>query len=231
MRVLYLIFGFLCSCFCLSAQDVDYDKIILPEGTFTEDIREKLVRIAWRNYPANEIFEREITIADKELVQAKWSWFENVGAQANINEFTINPGVNDRAAFYPKYNFSARVTIGMFADIPAEIRKMREGVEISKAKLNQQKIDLRAEVLTRYQEYLMQEKLLETQIKNSEDAFSSYSLAEQQFKNGQITLEDYNLHLENYNNEQILKIRAETEYQIALISLEQLLGVKLEDVK
>src|SRR5699024_6274248 len=148
---------------------------------------EKLVRLAWKNYPSNEILKREVTISEKELVQAKWSWLENVAAQGNLNEFTLNPGENDRALFYPRYNFSARITLNMFADIPAEIRKKREQVSISNARLNQQKLDIRAEVLRRYQEYLMQEKLLETQIRNTEDAFSSNSLAEQQFKNGEIT--------------------------------------------
>src|SRR5690606_24266879 len=161
MRLLFLVFAFVYSTYVVNAQSVDYNRIILPDGTFTDDMGEKLVRLAWKNYPANDIFKREITIADKELTQAKWSWFDNIAAQGNLNEFTINPGSNDRAAFYPKYNFSARVTIGMFADIPAEVKKKREGVEISKARMNMQKIDLRAEVLTRYQEYLMQQKLLE----------------------------------------------------------------------
>lgn len=231
MRILFLMIVFLSLGGLLNAQSVDYNKIILPDGTFTEEMSEKLVRLAWKNYPANEIFKREITIADKELVQAKWSWFENVGAQGNLNEFTINPGANERALFFPRYNFSARITIGMLGDIPAEIKKRKEGVEISKARMNMQKIDLRAEVLTRYQDYLMQKKLLEAQITNFEDSYSAYSLAEQQFKNGQITLDMYNQQLEKYNSEEILRIRAETSYQIALISLEQLIGVKLEDVK
>ena len=213
------------------AQSVDYDKIIIPDNIYTEDFSEKLVRLAWKNYPTNEIAQREVTISEKELVQAKWSWFDNISAQGKLNEFTMNPGENDRALFYPRYNFSARLTIGMFADIPAEVKKKREEVSIAKARLDQQKLDLRAEVLRRYHEYLMHEKLVETQIKNAEDAFASYSLAEQRFKNGQIALDEYNAQLQMYNGEQVLRIQAETRFNLARIDLEQLIGVKLTEVQ
>ncbi len=213
------------------SQSVDYDKIIIPDNIYTEDISEKLVRLAWKNYPTNEIAQRSVTVSEKELKQAKWSWFDNISAQGNLNEFTMNPGEHERALFYPRYNFSARLTVGMFADIPAEIKKKREEVSIAKARVDQQKLDIRAEVLRRYQDYLMYEKLLETQIKNTEDAFASFSLAEQRFKNGAIALEEYNIHLQKYNGEQVLRIQAETKLNIARIDLEQLIGVKLSEVQ
>lgn len=230
MRTFCFIILFLGS-FNIYSQSVNYDNIIIPDRIYTEDFSEKLVRLAWKNYPTNEIVQREITISEKELTQAKWSWFDNISAQGNLNEFTMNPGENDRAIFYPRYNFSARVTVGMFATIPAEVKKKREEVSIAKARLDQQKLDIRAEVLRRYQEYLMYEKLLETNIKNFEDAFSAYSLAEQRFKNGEISLDDYNTHLQKYNAEQVLRIQAETRLNLATIDLEQLIGVKLSEVQ
>lgn len=230
MRTLLFIFLYF-SGFALFSQSVNYDKIILPDQTYTEDIREKLVRIAWKNYPNNEIIKREVTISEKELTQAKWSWFDNLGVQGNLNEFTISGKENERALFYPRYNISARVTVGMFGEIPAEVKKKREGVYIAKARVNQQKLDLRADVLLRYEEYLMYEKLLETQIKNAEDAYVSYSLAEQRFKNGEIALDEYNKHLTNYNEVQLLRIQSESRLNIALINLENLIGIKLADVK
>jgi len=213
------------------SQSVDYDKIIIPDNVYTEDFSEKLVRLAWKNYPTNEIAQRTVIISEKELKQAKWSWFENISAQGNLNEFTMNPGEHERALFYPRYNFSARLTVGMFATIPAEVKKKREELSIAKAQLDQQKLDLRAEVLRRYQDYLMYESLLETQIKNFEDAFASFSLAEQRFKNGTITLEEYNIHLQKYNGEQVLRIQAENRLNIARIDLEQLIGIKLSEVQ
>lgn len=222
---------FLMGFFNAYSQSVDYDKIIIPDNIYTEDFSEKLVRLAWKNYPTNEIAQRTVIISEKELKQAKWSWFENISAQGNLNEFTMNPGEHERALFYPRYNFSARLTVGMFATIPAEVKKKREELSIAKAQLDQQKLDLRAEVLRRYQDYLMYESLLETQIKNFEDAFASFSLAEQRFKNGTITLEEYNIHLQKYNGEQVLRIQAENRLNIARIDLEQLIGIKLSEVQ
>lgn len=216
----------------LFAQKTDYDKIILPEGAFSGDFAEKLVRVAWLNYPQNEIAKRNINVASEQVTQAKMQWLDIITIQGNLNEYTIK-GTSNTNGFvaFPRYNFGATIRLGMFGDIPAEVRKTKEQLKISEAELNMQKLVFRAEVLRRYQNYLLYKELFENQVTLTENSFSGYSVAEQRFKNGEITLQDYNASLEKYNQENINQLRAETEMNIAKIDLEELLGVELETIK
>lgn len=217
----------------LFAQKTDYNKIILPQGVFSGDHSEKLVQIAWQNYPQNEVAQRRVTIASYEVTQAKMQWLDIFNAQGNLNEYSINQDNNQVGGFnaFPRYNFGASITLGMFGDIPAEIKKRKEMLKISEAEVNMQKLAVRGEVLRRYQNYLLYQELLENQAKMTENVFSSYSVAEQRFKNGEITLQDYNASLDKYNSERINLVRAETELELAKITLEEMLGVPLEDIK
>src|SRR5690606_29645732 len=46
----------------LLGQNVDYNKIILPESSQTSEFEEKLVQLAWKNHPDNEALLREVSI-------------------------------------------------------------------------------------------------------------------------------------------------------------------------
>jgi outer membrane protein TolC len=64
----------------------------------------------------------------------------------------------------------------------------------------------------------------------TEDALSINKNIEQQFKNGDVGIEDYNRATSFYNTERIKELTAKSELEISEINLEELLGVKLEDV-
>src|SRR5688572_20209873 len=119
----------------LFAQNVDYNKIILPESSQSSEFEEKLVQIAWRNHPDNEALRREVNIAGYNVKQNNSAWLENIRVTGNMNEFTINKQADPfgRAAFYPKYNISASVSLGTFFSIPYNIKKSREALIITQA--------------------------------------------------------------------------------------------------
>src|SRR5688572_12211951 len=112
----------------LLGQNVDYNKIILPEGSQASEFEEKLVQLAWRNHPSNEALRREVNIASYDVRIANASWLENVRITANVNEFTLNKASDPfgRAAFYPRYNIGASITLGTFLVTPYTIKKNRE---------------------------------------------------------------------------------------------------------
>ena len=49
-------------------------------------------------------------------------------------------------------------------------------------------------------------------------------------KNGELKIEDFNIAVTSYNEAKIFKLRAETELKQAKYSLEEIVGVKLEDI-
>lgn len=214
-------------------QSVDYNKIIPPTNLPNLEFSEKLVYLAWRNHPSNQVLIHQKNIAENNKTKASWAWLEIITASYNLNEFTINPTeeTKDRALFYPRYNFGARLNLAMLTDIPGDIKIAKEGIEIAKATINNQKIALRAQVLRAYQNYLLAKQILEIQTISTEEAFSRYSLNEQRFKNGEITLEEYNEAVKAYNSERKGKLNAESDFNIAKIDLEELIGLKLEEIE
>lgn len=215
------------------AQNVDYNAIILPNNVSDISFEEKLVRLAWQNNPANQILDYQTNISNIEVKQARWSWLDDWRVQGNLNEFTINDNadVGDRAQFYPKYNVTGQIRLSYFVDIPLEVKKKKQEVLIAKSNINMQKLAIRAEVLTRYQTYLMNRELLKIQTEIVEDLYASLSLAEQQFKNGEITLNAFNIQQDRYNNQRVKQINAQGDFNISKIAVEEMIGMKLEDVQ
>ena len=217
----------------LLAQNVDYNKIVLPESSQSTEFEEKLVQLAWRNHPTNEAVRREVNIAALEVRQSNASWLENIRFMGNYNEFTINKASDPygRGMFYPRYNISASVSLGTFFTIPYNIKKSREALVISQAHVNEQKLLVRNTVLKLYNEYLMMERVYKLQSQTLLDNETAHKLAEQRFKRGEITFETYSMSLASYNEIMIAQLGAERDYKNAKLDLEQWIGMRLEDVR
>jgi outer membrane protein TolC len=214
-------------------QSVDYNKIILPEHTRNAELAEKLVQIAWRNHPGNEVFRREASIAVYEVRQSTSSWLDIVRFTGNMNEFTINPAadIQGRAFYYPKYNISASISLGQFFSIPYTTRKNKERLAIAESNVNAQKLTVRNSVMKAYNELQLREKVYKVQSQLLLDNETSHKLIEQRFKNGETDFATYSLSLNNYSQLNIANLQAETDYKNAKLDLEQLIGMRLEDVR
>lgn len=217
----------------LLAQNVDYNKVILPDASQSSEFGERLVQLAWRNHPDNEAVRREVNIAGYDVKQSNTAWLENIRVTGNLNEFTINKASDPygRAAFYPKYNISASVSLGTFFTIPYNIKKSKEALIISQTHVNSQKLAVRNAVLKLYNEYLMRERVYKLQQQALLDTETSHKLTEQRFRRGEITFDTYSLSLTAYNNVMVLQLEAERDFKNAKLDLEQWIGVRLEDVR
>lgn len=217
----------------LLAQNVDYNKVILPESTQASEFEERLVQLAWRNHPSNEALRREVNIAGYDVKQSNVSWLENIRITGNMNEFTINKAADPfgRAAFFPKYNIGASVSVGTFFTIPYTIRKSKEALVISQANVNSQKLAVRNTVLKLYNEFLMRERIFKLHSQALLDNETSHKLAEQRFRRGDITFETYSTSLASYNDGLVAQLQSERDYKNAKLDLEQWIGMRLEDVR
>ena len=86
-------------------------------------------------------------------------------------------------------------------------------------------------MLTQYQDYLMNKKILEVQATITENQYAKYQVAEKQFQNNAVSLEEYEELLQSYNQERLNSARAEKDFLTAKILLEELIGVRIEDVQ
>ncbi|MEQ8361813.1 MAG: TolC family protein [Cyclobacteriaceae bacterium] len=214
------------------AQKIDFNAIILPEGTKNVDYAEKLVMLAWQNNPENEILKSRASISQLQTKQAKWQWLEQIRVTGNINEFNIDPSsdVFARSQFFPRYNLGAFITLGNFVQNPLEVKVKRQESLIASETINSRKLALRAEVLRRYEQYKKDSLLLDLQLQATEDVRSKFSLEEEKFKRGEITLDEFSQALSIQNRENANVIIYQSNLAISKIDLEELIGVKLEYV-
>ena len=217
----------------LLGQNVDYNKIILPETSQTSEFEEKLVQLAWRNHPGNEALRREVNIAGYNVKQANTSWLDNIRLTGNLNEFTLDKTSDPwgRAAFFPRYNIGASISLGTFFNVPYTIKRNREALIISQANVNAQKLTVRNTVLKLYNEFVMRERIYKLQSQALLDNETSHKLAEQRFRRGEIDFETYSTSLGGYNDVMVSQLQAERDYKNAKLDLEQWIGMRLEDVR
>jgi outer membrane protein TolC len=214
-------------------QNVDYNKIILPDQTKSADFAEKLVQLAWRNNPTNEVYRKQVDIANTDVRISTTSWLGIVKLTANLNQFTLNPqsDLYGRSNFYPKYNVGAAISLDELFSRPYTTRKNKDLLAVAQSNVNAQKLAVRNAVMKAYNEFQMREKVFKVQSQLLLDNETSHKLIEQRFKNGETNFETYSLSLNNYSQLTIGHLQAERDYKNAKLDLEQLIGMRLEDVR
>jgi outer membrane protein TolC len=226
MRKIYLLLVFLSS--VGFAQRVDYNKVIPAERQGME-FQEKLVALAWKNYPANEVPAHKIEIAEKNVSMAKWSWTDNFRLFYNFNDRML--AQDGKGYTQPTYGVGVALNVGSILSLPQKIQVAKENLRISELDQKTQKHEIRREVISRYQKYLLSINLLKIRTQSYEDTYSTYLLITERFKKGEVTLEEYNESLTMYTRSMEAKAVSETEILIAKAAVEELIGVPLEDVK
>jgi len=213
----------------LFSQQVDYNKIIIPSSISVDDFSEKLVQLAWKNHPANQSLLVDKEIAEINLTQARWSWLSQITASGNLNEYTISPDPEVNV-FFPRYNFGVLIPLGIFVSIPTEKKIVAENIEKSQLSINEQKLEIRRQVLIAYQNYLMQEQLFKLANDAVEDEYASFLVVEEKFSQGEASLDDYKAASKTYRAELERKIIVNNELEKAILEIEALIGLKLEEI-
>ena len=104
-------------------------------------------------------------------------------------------------------------------------------VLISDMEGNQHKVKIRAETLARYRKLLLAIETLKVRTKAEEDTRNVYQISQQRFKNADLDMEDMLRASEAFNNSQEKRLAAETDIQLAIIKLEEMIGVKWENAR
>jgi outer membrane protein TolC len=193
------------------------------------DIRERLVLLALQN-PNYEIADRMIAIADYNIRLAKGTWLSTLVAQGNLNEFSINPKAGTNAVYYPRYNFGLTIPFDIVSKNTNNIKIARENYQIALAQKNERYREIKAEVLTKYEDYLLAKQKLELQTQITQDEFALYKKSEKEFDDNIIKLEDFNRSSAAWVSAQIIKLDDQRNLNVTKIELERMIGIRLEEV-
>ena len=200
------------------------------------DVREKLVQLALQN-PNYEVADRKVAIASYQIKKAKGAWLAPVVLQGNLNQFSIEKqpassspnGVNP-ASFYPKYNIGASIPLDMFSARRNDVKIAKENLSIAQAEKNQRFREIKAEVLTKYEDYLLFQQKLDFQSQVTQDARTAYLASEKDFQEGAIKQEDYNKSYRGYTDEKIKQAEFLRNYNVIKLELEAMIGISMDDL-
>ena len=200
------------------------------------DVRERLVQLAMNN-PNYEISDRLTYIALYQLRLAKGSWLAALSAQGNMNEFTVNelvginnPATNTNLNFYPKYNLGLSIPFDLFNRNSNNVKIARENLYIAQAQKNERFREIKADVLTKYEDYLLIKQKLELQSQITTDSYTNYQIAERDYRLNVIKAEDLSRAYKSWVAEQVSKLSIQRDLNVSKIDLEKVIGVKFEDV-
>ena len=220
--------------FGVLAQEVDFNQVVLPEGQRPTNFEDYLVQLAWLNQPKTKAIQLERTQEMKEVSLARTEWADDVNFAFNINEVSLSNVLDpdpENLVLYPLYQFSTSVSLGSFTNTRKKRQIEEVDVMLKDLEANEHKLAIRAETLARYEKLLLAIETLKVRVKAEEDATNTYELANQRFKNADLDLEDLLKASESYNGAVENRLVAETEIELAKLSMEEMIGVKWEVAK
>ncbi len=231
MKIIFSALFYICA-FNLFGQSIDYNRVILPTNTTDIDFAERLVQLAWNNHPDNQSKRESVEISRLNYKLTKRSWLQNFRLNANLNEFILNPerDVNNRSQFFPRYNFSLGFALGdLFLD-PLQNRQSKIEVDLSENEINATKLLVRREVMQAYNNYLLQEEIYKIHRLAMDNAETNHAIVEESFEQGEETYDRYNNSFTNLNQRKITLLQSETSLKNAELTLEEMIGIPLENV-
>jgi outer membrane protein TolC len=270
LKNLFLFISFIVCAEITSAQQTDFNTVVLPVEMKAKDITEYLVQLAWQNNPDNSILQEKVKQTKDELKLVKKDWMKDFQLSFNLNQANLaqnptlpqilwNPTGNPirdidgalipitgslynrdgstvplkssgGSAFYPKYNFLFTLNLGNLLSQKNKNQVKRHDIVIAEHKINQQKLSTRGEVLVRYAEYRMAKEIVKSRTQIEQDASANNVLVSELFKKDERTFEEYNKASSVFYEAKELRMKAEIDVLLAKIKLEEIIGLKWEQV-
>ncbi len=216
------------------AQDVDYNKIVLPGTIVSQVFEERLIQLAWVNHPSSKSTLQMVELTEKEKKLAKITWLNDLYAAGNLNEITIkrdrtNELVNVNNQF-PRYNFGVRFSLGTFFSVPLNTKIANDKNVMAKNAVDERKLELREVILTNVERLKLYYKFIKLREQIKEDYLTMYKDAERNFSVGEVTIEGYRNATQAYYKQVESVVEAQSTFQSVKLALESFIGLELENV-
>lgn len=190
---------------------------------------QQLIDTAKKNYPRLQVYDKRIENAQTEVKRAKAGWFDALSFSylysPNNATTIVDPNLLNG------YQVGMFVNVGSMLRRPADIKKAKTDVEISKAEKAEYELNITALVKQRYYLYIQALSVLKLKAQALMDVESTMQQVKYKFEKGEETLESYNKDLVSYEDRIQGKMEAESSLLIAKSNLEELLGTNLENIK
>lgn len=212
-------------------QVADFDMVVQPIDVKARDLGEYLVQLAWMNNPESAIAQTEVRKSEAEARNRRKEWMRDVQATFNLNEANLRGVDSFGNVFFPRYNFGLNFNLNRIFTQKDQTYIGRQEVLIAQHKVNLSKLELRSETLSRYARFQLAREIVKTRSLVEQEAYNNFVLIQQLYKTDEKTFEDYSAAASAYYAAQEARIRAESDLLIAKIMLEELIGIRWEQVQ
>ena len=213
----------------LSAKNVAQSEPAVWADSASTAFLEKLISLAHEYYPDHKVYQLYLNAAEEELFQTKWSWLNNMNLTWQYSP--TRQIAQDQVGVLPEFGIGISVNLGSIFNTPSKVRQAEQQVEIAKNSIVSKRNYLEAEVRRRYARYLQNLDMYRIHSNSVDEAELMYKMIKHRFERGEIGLEDFTKFngLLNDARENMSKSRGDLFW--AKSSLEELIGIKLEEVK
>ena len=216
-------------CFLTLVIPIDYlaaQESMIPNVSYT--FLEKLIIAAKTNYPRYKSFEKKVEVAQLNVEKAKLDWFNlftfsYVYSPSNATTI-ITPSLNG-------YQVAISTPLGAVFQKPNQVKNARRQLEVEETNRDEYDLNITALVKQKYFTYVQQLTVLNWRIKALEDAESTMKNIKYKFEKGEDTYDNYSRILALYTSAVQSKIESEGAFLIAKSSLEEIVVIKLEDIR
>lgn len=208
-----------------------------------------LVQQAWTFSPEAEMSKYEIETRSQEIQLAKKDWTRNLNAAINLNDVSFpyfvryNLGVEriggraidtsrfSRIATYPLWQIGVGINFGDLIQRKHKVKFAENRKKMSESDLNLKRYKIKADLLKRYEGYLVAQEILKVRLQSLDVAQSNKSQISSLFSVNKATFEDYNEANKSYFDAMEARLKAQSDIKITQIALEELIGVKWESIE
>jgi outer membrane protein TolC len=189
---------------------------------------EKLIFTAKQNYPRVKSNIRRINIANMNLEKAKLSWYDFFTFSAFYSPST---SVSLTNTSYTGVQVGLFINFASIIQKPIAVKQSKEELAIAKLAADEYMLTIETDVKSRYFRYMQAVTSLRVRNQVLLDIEALYKQLKYKFERGESTFESYNAALIQLASQKQSIIDAEATVLIAKSSLEELVGIKLEEVK
>ena len=200
---------------------------MLTEVSYT--YLDTLIKIAKLNYPKIKVFDKKVTIAEKNVGRTRVSWLDAI----NVS-YLYNPNNTFNIAtptFFSGFQTGITLNVGLLLQKPYLIKIAKNELDISRYEREEYNLNIEALVKERYFLYIQHQTILKARMQNAQDAESILKAARYRFEKGEETLQNFNIALMALSTQNQGKIEAEAQLLIAKAYLEEIIGKKLENMQ
>lgn len=210
--------------------------IATPLDQRPRDFEDYLVQLAFRNNPNFTALNAGVAKVDAQIKAAKIDWFNGFSGNVGIaprDSFIISqiPSLPPGQRVYPGVNYGIGINFGPILTNRAKVKVIQQERIIAEAEVTKKQYELRAAVLTRYRKYQLSIEVLTARLQALETATTNKALITELFNSNKVDFEDLNRAESSYFAALEAKLTAETEVLLAKIDIEEIIGIRWDEVE